>query len=155
MLGLALAASGGLALLITAEALALPWLIWPATVVHGATALGSNAVVMLSVIGFARRAVGAASGVLAFGLYLGFTVGPLAFGFAVDGRPEFTPAWEPWLPTSPRRYLLRCGGGWLEIAGAVSRRRNCHSVRVRPGKSTDEPGDAHCRRDLQTVCHAD
>lgn len=93
MLVLALAASAGLVLLIAAETLALPWLLWPAVVVHGATALGSNAVVMVTVIGSAQRAVGAASGVLAFGLYLGFAVGPLAFGFAVDGRPAFTPAW--------------------------------------------------------------
>lgn len=93
MLGLALAASGGLALLIAAETLALPWLVWPAVVVHGCTALGSNAVVMLTVIGLGGRSVGAASGALSFGLYLGFASGPLAFGLAVDGRADFAPAW--------------------------------------------------------------
>lgn len=93
LLGLALAASGGLALLIAAETLALPWLVWLAVVVHGSTALGSNAVVMLTVIGLGGRAVGAASGALSFGLYLGFALGPLTFGFAVDGHPDFTPAW--------------------------------------------------------------
>lgn len=94
LIGLASAAAGGALLLVAAERLGLAWLVWPAALVHGATALGSNAVVMLAVVRRARGgAVGGASAVLAFGLYAGFATGPAVFGQAVDGSVHFAPAW--------------------------------------------------------------
>ncbi|WP_214366179.1 MFS transporter [Pseudonocardia sp. H11422] len=103
LFGLAVAAAAGALLLVAAESLHLPWLLWPAVLVHGATALGSNAVVMLAVVRRARGgAVGGSSGVLAFGLYAGFAVGPFVFGHAVEGSVHFAPAWTAVAAT----YLL-------------------------------------------------
>lgn len=94
LISLTVVATCGAALLVLASLFNLPWLVWAATFVHGSTALAANAVVIVAVIRTSRpSAVGTASGLLAFALYLGFAVGPLAFGFAVDTAGNYTVAW--------------------------------------------------------------
>lgn len=94
LLSLTVAAAAATALLAMAGLWDLPWLVWPATFVHGSTALASNAVVIVAVIRTARSStIATASGLLAFALYLGFAVGPLSFGLAVDTSGSYAGAW--------------------------------------------------------------
>ncbi|WP_395105414.1 MFS transporter [Actinomadura sp. SCN-SB] len=95
LLALLAAVSAGAALLLMAAALAgTAWTMWLAAVLFGASGIATNVVVMLAVVQVSELSVvGAASGVLAFGQYLGFAVGPVSLGAAVDGLGTYTSGW--------------------------------------------------------------
>jgi predicted MFS family arabinose efflux permease len=70
------------------------WLAWPAAALFGASAVTWNAVGNLAVIttsGTARA--GHATGILAFGFYIGFVGSPVLFGWLVDQGVPYTSAW--------------------------------------------------------------
>jgi predicted MFS family arabinose efflux permease len=68
--------------------------LWGGTVLFGVSAVAANVVVMLAVL---RRCTPSqtaqASGVVGAGMYLGFMVGPPAFGLIVDHAGSYDPAW--------------------------------------------------------------
>lgn len=93
----AMAVAAGLAvtLLLAADAADLTALVWVGAVVHGLTALASNAVVMVVLLESVDRAVaGTATGVLAIGLYVGFAAGPVTFGTVVDATGSYVVGWS-------------------------------------------------------------
>ncbi|WP_158786354.1 MFS transporter [Streptomyces sp. SCSIO 75703] len=93
---LILAAVAALAscLLIAAERLHTPALIWAGTALFGASGIAANVVLMLTLMRATPvHTVGIASGVLAVGLYLGFAAGPMAFGLIVDHTGSYSSAW--------------------------------------------------------------
>lgn len=68
-------------------------LIWLGAGIFGASALAANSVTMVSLLSLAPTGlVGAASGVLATGLYLGFASGPVTFGLVLD-HTSYAAAW--------------------------------------------------------------
>ena len=94
LVALGLGAAAGAALLIAAGLTQSSILLWCGVVLHGAMGLAINVVVMA---GMMREVppgqVGAASGRVALGLYLGFAAGPLAVGVLLTAFNGFTAAW--------------------------------------------------------------
>lgn len=88
----ALAAIG--TVLIIGAARQAPGLVWIGTAVHGLTALASNVVAMMAVItlvpGFQ---IGAATGAMAMGMYMGFALGPIVFGAVTDWTGHYVAGW--------------------------------------------------------------
>ncbi len=93
---LALLAVGGmLAALLLNLAVSFPLLIWTGVVVHSLTVVAANVVTMMAVVRSVELAqLGRASGVIAFGLYLGFTLGPIAFGATTDLSGSYGAGWS-------------------------------------------------------------
>lgn len=93
LITLAGGAALGVLLALVAPALG-GWLVWVGAGVFGAAALASNAVTMVALVrSVPRAALGAATGLLVTGMYVGFAAGPLAFGMALDHGAPFTVAW--------------------------------------------------------------
>lgn len=94
LLILALGAIGGVALLLAAGESGLPVLLWAGVVLHGATVLGVNVVVMAGAMREVEPSrVGAASGVVSLGMYIGFASGPLAMGLLLQFSGGFLAGW--------------------------------------------------------------
>lgn len=93
---LALLAVGGmLAALLLNLAVSFPLLVWTGVVVHSLTVVAANVVTMMAVVRSVELAqLGRASGVIAFGLYLGFTLGPIAFGAITDLSGSYGAGWS-------------------------------------------------------------
>ncbi|MEN3345315.1 MAG: hypothetical protein V7635_1891 [Arthrobacter sp.] len=84
---------GTASLLVSGEFNAQP-LLWLGVVLHGATALGGNVVVMAGLMRSVPHArIGTASGVVALGLYLGFALGPLIMGTLLQQSGAFVNGW--------------------------------------------------------------
>jgi predicted MFS family arabinose efflux permease len=93
LLTLALGSATGV-LLTLAATVAGGWLLWVGASVFGAAALASNAVTMVALVRSVPAAsLGAATGLLVTGMYVGFATGPLAFGLALDHGAGFGVAW--------------------------------------------------------------
>jgi MFS family permease len=93
LLLLGLGAVGAVLLMTAVQAVGL-WLVWPAAVLFGASAVTWNAVGMLAVISSAGVGhAGRASGVVTFGFYIGFVASPVLFGWLVDRLGGYTLAW--------------------------------------------------------------
>ncbi len=91
---LAVVAMVAVGVLRTAGVSDAPWLVWIAVVMHGASAVAANAVVMLAVVTTSDPAfVGAATGLVATGQFAGFALGPIAFGALVDGAGVYGLGW--------------------------------------------------------------
>lgn len=91
---LAVGAIGGAGLLLAAGQTGWPVLLWSGVVLHGATVLGVNVVVMAAVLReVAPERVGAASGVVSLGMYAGFAAGPLAMGLLLQYSGGFLAGW--------------------------------------------------------------
>ncbi|MDQ1622329.1 MAG: hypothetical protein QOH19_747 [Actinomycetota bacterium] len=94
LVALGLGAAVGAALLLVAGLTQSSILLWCGVVLHGAMGLAINVVVMA---GMMREVppgqVGAASGRVALGLYLGFAAGPLAVGMLLTAFNGFTAGW--------------------------------------------------------------
>ena len=90
----ALAASLGAACLAAAGVFQSGALLWVGIVLHGATALGSNVIVMSSVLRYvpARRA-GSASAVVGMAMYLGFAMGPLLISAILAFNGDIAVGW--------------------------------------------------------------
>jgi predicted MFS family arabinose efflux permease len=90
-----LAAGSAVGVLLTLAAAAFGgWLVWVGAGVFGAAALASNAVTMVALVrSVPRSSLGAATGLLVTGMYVGFAAGPLAFGLALDHGASFRVAW--------------------------------------------------------------
>jgi nitrate/nitrite transporter NarK len=70
------------------------WVVWPAALLFGATAVTWNAVGMLAVLAASGpRLAGLASGIVLTGFYVGFVGSPLLFGWLVDRIGGYAPAW--------------------------------------------------------------
>jgi MFS family permease len=80
-------------LLVAGEFHAQP-LLWLGVLLHGATALGGNVVVMAGLMrSVPNGRIGTASGVVALGLYLGFALGPLIMGTLLQQSGGFFNGW--------------------------------------------------------------
>ncbi len=89
-----LAVGGMLAATLLNLAHAVPVLVWVGVVVHALTALAANVVTMMAVVrNVELPELGRASGVLALGLYLGFGIGPVAFGAVTDWTGTYAVGW--------------------------------------------------------------
>lgn len=87
---------GALAMaLILASVSIHPSLVWMGAVLLGATGVAANVVVMVSLLHTVQPdAIGRASGIVALGMYLGFTTGPVSVGAIVDALGRYSPAWS-------------------------------------------------------------
>lgn len=72
----------------------VPAFVWAGVVAHALTAVAANVVAAMAIVRIVEvPQLGRASGVLALGLYLGFAVGPVAFGALADRTGSFGPGW--------------------------------------------------------------
>lgn len=93
LLALALAAAVGVSFLAVAAWTGWGALLWIGVVLHGATAIGSNVVVMVGVLHRVPAThAGVASAIVALGMYLGFASGPLLLGSLLS-RFGFATGW--------------------------------------------------------------
>lgn len=84
----------GLLFLIAAETFHQGWLMWVGILFHAALPLAANVIINSGTVAAAPAAkVGAASGLVATGMYLGFGAGPLIVGQLVDLTGSFTAGW--------------------------------------------------------------
>lgn len=91
-----LASTSGLSilLLVAAGATSTSALLWLGVAGHSASGLAANVVLMVVLLGAVRaERMGAASGVLVIGLYLGFASGPVAMGALLDLTDSYTVGW--------------------------------------------------------------
>ncbi|MEW1821473.1 MFS transporter [Arthrobacter sp. NPDC080031] len=94
LLTLGLGAAAGAALLLAAGLTQSAVLLWCGVLLHGAMGLAINVVVMAGLMRDAPPGkVGAASGRVAVGLYLGFAAGPLAVGGLLTAFNGFMAGW--------------------------------------------------------------
>jgi predicted MFS family arabinose efflux permease len=94
MVVLAVGALLGAILLLLAGKFHAEPLLWVGVALHGATALGTSVVVIAGVMrDIPAGREGAASGVISLGLYLGFGIGPLAMGGALQLSGGFSFGW--------------------------------------------------------------
>ena len=113
---LAIGGAGAVVLILVASTIH-PAMVWLGAFLLGATAVAVNAVVMVSVIhSVPSHAIGRASGVVALGMYLGFTAGPVSVGALVDAVGHYSLAWA----TLAGIYLLAL----LAIAGYARHSRS-------------------------------
>lgn len=92
---LGMSGSGALAsgLLLAASETSAAWPVWAAAILCGSTVVAANVVVMTMLLRLVpTSAVGSSSGLLAVGLYAGFTVGPASFGALAD-TAGYSSAW--------------------------------------------------------------
>jgi MFS family permease len=91
---LGLGSAAGAALLLAAGLMHSAILLWCGVLLHGAIGLAINVVVMAGMMReVAPGKVGAASGRVAVGLYLGFAAGPLAVGGLLTAFNGFIAGW--------------------------------------------------------------
>ena len=108
---LALGAAAGVALVLSAM-WSGGWAVWLGAAVFGAAALASNSVTMSALVRSVPTArLGAATGLLVTGLYLGFASGPLVFGLALDHALSFELAWLIPLAAFAVAAVLGCRTG--------------------------------------------
>ena len=94
LFALALGAAAGSALLLTAGLAHSGILLWCGVFLHGAMGLAINVVVMAGMMReITSDKIGAASGRVALGLYLGFAAGPLAMGGLLSAFNGFVAGW--------------------------------------------------------------
>ena len=80
--------------LIAAAASHAGWLLWPATILVGATGASWMAVAMLAVVTeMHSERTGRASGIVIFGFFLGCTTSPSLFGYSVDVTQSYLAGW--------------------------------------------------------------
>ncbi|WP_026821122.1 MFS transporter [Arthrobacter castelli] len=95
LLILACGAAAGALLLLSSAPAGQAWMLWVGTFLHGATALAVNVVVMAGAIREVPKArVGATSGVVSMGMYVGFGIGPLAMGLLLQLFGGFQAGWS-------------------------------------------------------------
>lgn len=117
---LALGAAAGVALMLSAIWTG-GWAVWLGAGVFGAAALASNSVTMSALVRCVPPArLGAATGLLVTGLYLGFASGPLAFGLVLDHALSFALAWLIPLAAFAVAAVLGCltGQSRTQLKGA-------------------------------------
>lgn len=94
LLGLALAAAVGTLCLAAATWTGWSVLLWVGVVLHGATAIGSNVIVMVGVLHrVPTTQAGIASATVGLGMYLGFALGPLLLGSLLSLVGGFAVGW--------------------------------------------------------------
>ncbi len=94
LLALGLGSALGSVLLLAAGVLHWSALLWSGVVLHGAMALAINVVLMVAVLrDSSAQNVGASSGVVALGMYLGFALGPLVMGLVLESKHGFFAGW--------------------------------------------------------------
>ncbi|MFT4471490.1 MFS transporter [Arthrobacter sulfonylureivorans] len=87
-------ALAGSAAFLAAGTLDMPVLLWLGVILHGATVLGANVVVMAGVMRVVpAQRVGAASGIVSMGMYAGFAAGPLLMGLLLEATGNFHTGW--------------------------------------------------------------
>jgi predicted MFS family arabinose efflux permease len=94
LLLLAIGAILGTLFLLLAGEFGIHPLLWFGVSLHGAAALGINAVVMTGLMREVPACqIGRASGTVALGLYSGFAIGPSIMGFLLEESGEFSAGW--------------------------------------------------------------
>jgi predicted MFS family arabinose efflux permease len=118
LIALAAGAVVGVLCLLGAGALHQPALLWAGVALHGATVLGANVITNSAVLVVVpAERVGAASGVLAMGMYTGFALGPFVMGLLADASGGYDVGWL----TVGAGYVLCVGVAlWLRHYGARS-----------------------------------
>jgi predicted MFS family arabinose efflux permease len=117
LLTLAGGAVVGVLCLLGAGVFHQPALLWVGVALHGATVLGANVITNAAVLVVVpAERVGAASGVLAMGMYGGFALGPLVMGILADVSGGYDVGWL----TVGSGYLVCLGVAlWLRRYGAT------------------------------------
>ena len=117
LLALAAGAVVGVLCLLGAGILRQPALLWAGVALHGATVLGGNVITNSAVLVVVpAERVGAASGVLAMGMYAGFALGPFVMGLLADASGAYNVGWL----TVGTGYVLCFGVAlWLRHYGAA------------------------------------
>jgi predicted MFS family arabinose efflux permease len=106
LFALALGAVVGVLCLMGAGVWHQPALIWIGVALHGATVLGANVITnAATLVVVPADRIGVASGVLAAGMYTGFSLGPLIMGILADATGSYDAGW------------LTVGAGYLVCAG--------------------------------------
>lgn len=91
MMALVSAGGNGLLLLATGRS---PWPLWLGSSVHGAVAVAANVVVMVALLRrTATEHIGRSTGLVGLGMFLGFALGPSAFGWLSDQTTTYTSGW--------------------------------------------------------------
>ena len=94
LLWLALAATVGVLCLAIAAWTGWAALLWIGVVLHGATAIGSNVIVMVGLLHRVQATqAGVASATVGLGMYLGFALGPLLLGSLLSLVGGFALGW--------------------------------------------------------------
>jgi MFS family permease len=108
-------ALAGAAAFLASGTFDMPALLWLGVVLHGATVLGANVVVMAGVMRVVpAQRVGAASGIVSMGMYAGFAAGPLLMGLLLEATGSFHTGWllvgAAYLLCSALAFALRAYG---------------------------------------------
>jgi MFS family permease len=94
LIGLTIAAAAGTSAFYLAGQAGSAPLLWVGAVVFGASGVAINVILMVTVLRLVPPpSIGRASGILAFGMYLGFVIGPVSFGAAIDATDSYGPGW--------------------------------------------------------------
>jgi predicted MFS family arabinose efflux permease len=116
LIALAAGAVVGVLCLLGAGALQQPALLWAGVALHGATVLGANVITNSAVLVVVpAERVGAASGVLAMGMYTGFALGPFVMGLLADASGGYNVGW---LTVGAGYVLCVAVALWLRRYGA-------------------------------------
>lgn len=92
--GLGAGSTVATALLLASSLTGWTSLMWLGSIGSGATATAFNVVLMVALVrGNQSGSVGAASGTVAMGLYLGLAIGPACFGLVVDSSGSYAVGW--------------------------------------------------------------
>lgn len=84
----------GLAFLVAAERTQIDALMWIGVIFHAILPLAANVVINSGIVAAAPNGrIGVASGLVAAGMYLGFSLGPAIMGTIVDLTGTFTMGW--------------------------------------------------------------
>jgi MFS family permease len=109
-------------LVLWVSLLQAPWLLWPATVLLGASSGSFNAPAMVAVISLSsERNRGHASGLVMLGFSAGSAIGPPIFGYTIDSTRDY----EAGLAFSGAAYVLAAvvASRWAESANRANRIR--------------------------------
>lgn len=91
---MALVSAGGSTVILSASHSLSVWALWLGTTVHGAVAVAANVVVTLALLRtVAAEEVGRSTGLLGLGMFLGFSAGPIGFGWLSDVTSSYGWGW--------------------------------------------------------------
>jgi predicted MFS family arabinose efflux permease len=121
---LGLVAALGTASVLAADVLSHVTLLWVGAALFGASGIAANVVLMVGVVrAVPLVVVGRATGALAIGLYLGFALGPVAFGALVDATDSYDIGWAAvtavYVLSSCLVLLTRLGGDGAKPSSAA------------------------------------
>jgi MFS family permease len=91
---MALLSAGGSALILSASRSPSAWALWLGSAVHGAIAVAATVVVTVALLRTTvAEQVGRSTGLVGLGIFLGFSVGPIGFGWLSDRVSSYVGGW--------------------------------------------------------------